>query len=104
MKEKSFLALYLIGVIFTNSYVRMHRMAEWNKDGRVALNDYEEVVEGDHIRNLHARNTALAFVASVLWPVYVTSCVADTIVCTNIDIEPPEILQTDVPYCLDLSK
>lgn len=90
---KLFCALYLIGVIFTNSYVRMHRLAEWDNGGLLALKAYKENVNIDRVHVMHARNRALACMASILWPIYVTSCIADTIVCTKVDIKPPEILR-----------
>ena len=83
---KKWIALYLIGVLFTNSYIRIHRYGEW-------INKHKESYPStsDHARQMDVNMSCL--LGSVFWPLYVASKACDAIVSTKLKIEAPAILK-----------
>jgi hypothetical protein len=91
--NKFLIALYIVGAFLTNSYVRQYRWDEWNKNGIKELYSHGAVVYTRDIDSVKSANSFCCFISTVLWPVYVVARVSDVIVCTNIKVEAPEILQ-----------
>jgi hypothetical protein len=89
---KKLIALYLVGAIFTNSYVRIHRYDAWVKQDRETVQGYTtELVR--HVEDIQFNKTACALFATLLWPAYLALVASDTIVSTKFKVEAPEILK-----------
>lgn len=86
MKFWKWVALYFIGAIFTNSYVRLYRAEEWLKEGLVTA-----VTPSERAAAINNRDLCLSF-STVFWPVYTAAKAADSILTMRVKVEPPEIL------------
>jgi hypothetical protein len=93
MKPWKWITLYVVGAIFTNSYVRLYRIEEWDKEGRKALHSLQETVLVRDVEELMCENKFYADAATVLWPFYAAAKAADCILTTRVKVEPPEILK-----------
>jgi hypothetical protein len=91
--KKFLITLYIAGLFLTNSYVRQYRWDEWNKNDIKELYSHGTDVYIRDIDHVKSGNNVCCFLATVLWPVYVAARVSDVIVCTNIKVKAPEILQ-----------
>ena len=83
---KKWIALYLVGAMFTNSYIRVHRYGEWVKEYK---ENYPEARDGIMQMDMFM----CCMFGSVFWPVYVASKASDAIVSTKLKVEAPEILK-----------
>ena len=92
MKPWKWITLYVVGAIFTNSYVRLYRIEEWDKEGRKTLHSLQETVLARDVEELMCENRVCAGVTTVAWPIYAASKVADSILTMRVKVEPPEIL------------
>lgn len=84
---KKLIALYIVGAIFTNSYVRLYRSEQWLKEGMKTATTPRE-------RDFVKTDCSLCLVFSgIFWPVYVAAKTADAILTVRVKVEPPEILK-----------
>ena len=86
---KKLIALYLIGAIFTNSYVRLYRSEQWLKEEMKIAETSEE-----RTRARLDRDFCVIF-SSMLWPAYVAAKTADAILTVRVKVEPTEILKSN---------
>lgn len=82
---KKWIALYLVGAIFTNSYIRIHRSGEWVKEYR---ENYPSV--SDNAMQMDIGMSCIF--GSAFWPIYIAVRASDAIVSTKLKVEAPEIL------------
>ena len=83
---KKLITLYIVGAIFTNSYVRLYRVEQWTKEGMKTATTPRE-------RDAVRTDSGLCLVfSSIFWPVYVAAKTADTILTVRVKVELPEIL------------
>ena len=90
--KKYLIALYITGAILTNSYIRQYRIDEWDAIGLKEINNYKPVYKPD-VDRMKMDNKAKCASATILWPVYIAARISDIIICTNVKVEAPEILQ-----------
>lgn len=83
---KKWIALYLVGALFTNSYIRVHRYGKWVNEHK---QDYPNT--SDHARQMDINMSCL--LGSAFWPLYIASKACDAIVSTKLKIEAPAILK-----------
>lgn len=83
---KKWIVLYLVGALFTNSYIRVHKYGEW-------VNEYKQDYPStsDHARHMDISMSCL--LGSAFWPIYIASKACDAIVSTKLKVEAPEILK-----------
>lgn len=91
--KKYLIGLYIVGVFLTNSYVKQYRLPEWDKTSLAELNTWYTGVTKRDIDQEKAGNSVACFAASILWPVYVVSCLSDVVVRTNVKVEAPDVLK-----------
>ena len=84
---KKWIALYIAGAILTNSYVRMHRLEAWKKQGVDELHEYNPYASSRDVTQCTVDANSFALLATTFWPIYTLGVGADTLVCTKVEIE-----------------
>ena len=75
------LTVYLTVALFTNSYCRAHRWADWNKE-------YLECCEGNNRKaRAHMEANLDTSIATMFWPVYWASRGMDEVVRMKVCVE-----------------
>jgi hypothetical protein len=81
---KRLFIIYLVGAVFTNSYIRTHKWNEWTETS---------IKNGNSVHKAHDNCAICALFTTVGWPAYAAVSVADIILSTKVTIEKPEILK-----------